>query len=264
MTSISGFTYIHNALDGGYPIIEAIRAVQPYVNDIVVVDMQSTDGTRELLDKLIEKESFVDILGMYQENIRVINGHWGNKAGETLREAHSQYIQCEGDVILHFEADEVYDDNLLRTIINFIKNGVTDIAVYRLQLEQNFQRCRWYPELVHRVFPKHTNTRKEGHTTDRHSLASAIDPEHGFLWDITNCFRDNWLNRVVMQAELRNTEPQYIMAGLHCLHKSEANAEQAMMKLNEHHWTWTKTPFLIPRILEPLVGMTKYEPRLYF
>ncbi len=256
MTSISGFTFVHNALDGGYPIIEAIRAVQHYVGEVVVVDMQSTDGTRELLERRYGER--------YEGKVKIINGYWGNKAGETLRQAHSQYIQCNGDVIVHFEADEVYDDDLIRMIVNFIKyENITDISVYRLQLEQNFQRCRWYPEPVHRVFPKYANTRKHGHTTDRHNSATKISPESGLLWDITNCFRDNWLDRVNKQAELRDTEPQYIMTGAHCLHGSVAdNLDQVKFRLDDEHWTWPSTPFDIPKILKPLVGQTKYIPRL--
>lgn len=253
MTSISGFTFVHNAIAGGYPIVEAIRAVQHYVDEVIVVDMQSTDGTREWLKEYGKK---------YEGKVRIIDGYWGNSAGETLREAHSQYIQCSEDVIIHFEADEVYDDNLIRTIVNFIKQGIMDISVYRLQLEQNFQRCRWYPERVHRVFGKHSNTRKEGHTTNRHDLATVISPENGFLWDITNCFRDNWLKRIEQQAELRDAEPQYIMSGLHTLHVSEVLEDHARRKLNESHWIWTRTPFDIPKILKPLVGQVKYEPKI--
>jgi hypothetical protein len=104
-TSISGFTFIHNALESGYPIIEAIRAVQPYVDEVVVVDMESADGTRELLEKI--GNDFVNPYGEQYAPIIIIDGRWGNKAGETLREAHSKYIECSGDVIVHFEADAI-------------------------------------------------------------------------------------------------------------------------------------------------------------
>ena len=48
---LSGFTFIHNAITNGLPVFEAIKAVQPFVDEMVVVDMGSTDGTRELLRK---------------------------------------------------------------------------------------------------------------------------------------------------------------------------------------------------------------------
>jgi glycosyltransferase involved in cell wall biosynthesis len=265
MKTISGFTFIHNALEGGYPIVEAIRAVERCVDEIVIVDMQSTDGTREILERL--DEPFVNKSGMVfsrTAEFKIINGHWGNQAGETLRQAHKLYRQCSGDVIIHFEGDEVYETELLDNIIYLIKQGIYDIAVHRIQLEQNFQRCRWYPgDPVHRVFPRTSHTRKEGHTTTRHDQATVLGPENGYLWDITNCFRDNWMNRVKKQAELRDDKPQYLMVPIHCTlpaNLSEHDAQQWIY--GGRHWEWTNTPFAIPEILRPLVGMTKYEAKI--
>lgn len=262
MVKVSGFTFVHNAIDGGYPIIEAIRAVQPYVNEVLVVDCQSTDKTREILDKAAAIPVY-DAAKNKIVPLRIISGQWGQKAGETLKEAHAKYVECEGDIIVHFEADEVYEDGLIRSIVSHVRAGHTDIAVYRLQVEQNFQRCRWYPEPVHRVFPKFDGIVKEGHTTNKHSRAFLMTEKNGYLWDITNCFRDNWFNRVEQQAALRQTEPQYIMVPLHCLHKVELSEGEARQWVySGKHWTYTRSPFDIPEILKPLVGMTRYEPRL--
>lgn len=260
MKTISGFTYGHNLIDSGYPIVESICAIQPYVDEVVVVDMQSTDNTREVLEKMAKVPS-----NHYSTlaPIKIMDGFWGNEAGKTLREAHNFYVKCSGDIIVHFEADEVYEDRLIKRIIGCINAGYEHIAVYRLQLECNMQRCRWYPEPVHRVFPRLSNVRKEGHTTDQHTKAFVLEPKNGFLWDITNCFRDNWMNRVKKQAELRNTKPQYIMTPIHSLHEAEITERDASFIIfGGKHWTWTETPFAIPEILRPLVGMTKYEVKI--
>lgn len=244
---ISGFTFVHNALTAGYPIVEAVRAVQPYVDEAVAVDCESTDGTRELLQRL---------------GCRVIDGKWGNEAGKTLRAAHAIYTECHGDSVVHFEADEVFSDSLIRRIVELIEGGATDLAVYRLQLEQGFQRCRWYPEPVHRVWNRLQKTIKVGHTTDRAPQAQIIEPDYGFLWDITNCFKGQWFQRIINQGELWNEEPKCRMVPIHASQPFEIDDWTAQQRLNDPHWTWKVTPFDIPEILRPLVGKTRYEPKL--
>ena len=133
MAIVSGFTYVHNAIAGGYPILEAIHSVIDFVDEIVVVDCQSTDDTRRLLERLAKDDSY---------KLRVIDGKWGSEAGETLKRAHFLHTFCEGDVIIHFEADEVFDRLLIQEINLEIECGNYDLAVWRIQLEQNFQRVR--------------------------------------------------------------------------------------------------------------------------
>ena len=246
---ISGFSFVHNAIKGGYPIREAIRAVRPYVDEVVIVDAQSNDGTRELLEAIPEVD-------------RILNAEWGNDGGETLKRLHAMHTECKGDTIIHFEADEVFDDWLIKEAAYMIReDGIKNIMFWRLQVEQNFQRIRWYPELVHRVFPIGSVT-KEGHTTNlKHG--SLIPFKNGYLWDITNCFRDNFIARVEQQAELRkNTEtpePNYMMVPLHFTHPVKLTREQAEERLKEPHWEWKNTPLNIPEILKPLLGKTKYD-----
>jgi len=240
---ISGFTFAHNALHAGIPIREAIRAVRPYVDEMVVVDAASDDGTIEMLMKMDEVD-------------RIIYAPWGTDAGETLARLHALHTECKGDVIVHFEADEVFDDSLIKYIASGTINW--ELAVYRIQVEQNFQRIRWYSELVHRVFMKGT-VNKVGHTTDKHKFAAIIPSSNGLLWDITNVFRDQFLARIDQQAELWNGESNYKMVPKHFNHPIEIGRGGIEAALLEPHWTFTHTPLNIPEILKPLVGKVKYE-----
>ena len=248
---ISGFSFVHNAIAGGYPIVEAVRAIQPFVDEVVVVDCESTDGTIDVLQRL---------------GVRVLHGQWGNRAGETLKLAHALHGECLGDVILHFEGDEVYDPRLAAHLRELIDQNYHDIAVWRIQVEQNFQRVRWYPEPVHRVFSRNSVV-KDGHTTDRHEDAMLTSPGAGYLWDCTNCFRDNWLARVRAQAALWDQEPQYRFVPEHFMKPysfSMVDGSDYLIRefLNQPHWTWTTSPLALPDSLKALVGMTQYEARV--
>jgi len=251
---ISGFSFIYNGVKAGYPFVQAIQAIQPYVDEMVVVDMESTDETRQVLEKL---------------GVRILEGTWLPKqAGQCLGQNLLLNRECEHGIIWQCEADEVYADDLARQVSYEIQeNHRTEIAIYRLQVEQNFQRCRWYPTPVHRIFKRGTAV-KSGQTTELHRDQGAnavfeMPPERGFLWDVTNCFRDDWVLRIKQQAELWNESPRYryvpdrfVEAPIDC------PEGQIPDLLSQERWTWTRSPFDLPDILKPLVGVTDYREYL--
>lgn len=263
-TKISGFSFVHNAFEGGYPIFEAIIALMDCCDDFWIVDMKSTDGTVEALCQFRDD---------YNLDLNIIDGEWipGGGAGgidSCLGKAHALNVQCSGDVIVNFEADEVYDRNLALAIRRGVHlYGIEYAMVYRIQIEQNFQRARWYPELVHRVFPK-GSTIKHDHTTDLHSKFNTL-PNHrtydisvGLLWDVTFNFRDNLANRIRNNAELYGGKPSYKMTPYHFTAPYELSQDEMSELMSQPHWEYTGTPFNIPDVLKPLVGMTSY-PRNY-
>jgi hypothetical protein len=131
-------------------------------------------------------------------------------------------------------------------------------VVHRVQVEQNFQRIRWYAEPVHRIFKKGT-VKKVGHTTDRHAEAGKLGFDDGLLWDCTNNFRDNFLARIDQQAKLWGS-CNYNVVPQHFTHQHILlTREQIEEFLKEPHWEYKTTMLNIPDILKPLVGKTKYD-----
>lgn len=240
---ISGFTFGHNCINAGIPIVESVTAVRPYVDEIVAVDLESTDGTKELLQKLCEK---------------VLTSPWNGR--DTTPNAFLKHTECKGDVIIFFEADEVYSESLLSELPWYIARGWKNLAVYRIQLEQNFQRCRQYPVPVHRIFPKGGGTYHIHPTLfpeNSRSEIKIIPPEAGMLFDISNCFHDNWLKRKQIQSEIWG-EPRHLMVAEHFTQPNEISEQEELERLNEPHWSFKSSPFNLPLILKPLVGQQKY------
>jgi len=240
---ISGFTFVFNAIEGGYPVAEAIAAVRPFVGELVAVDMGSTDGTRVLLERL---------------GCRVLDGPcWGEGAVE---EAFAMEAECRGETVVHFQADEVYDRRLLEAVLGRLDAGARDLRVHRIQVEQNFQRVRWYPYPVHRVWRRGTVRPTHGAmTTDRDGEAETIPPEEGLLWDCAACFRGNWAARRRNQAAAWRHQ-RCLRVARHFAEPNEYTDEVAF--LAEPQWAWTRSPLDLPDVLKPLVGMERYRPSL--
>lgn len=245
MIRISGFTFIHNAIAGGLPVFEAIKAIFPYVDQLVVVNMGSTDATGDYLQRT---------------GVTIYDVPW-NPSRDYLNDVFKNSVNyCTGDVVIFFEADEVWSDSLLKKVCHEIKhNDLKDAAVYRLQLEQNLQRCRWYPKSIHRIFPNGGGTYVT-HPTD-HPPMIEIPPEFGFVWDCSNCFRDNIAARRETARELWG-EPRRLFVRDHFTQPVEVTEDEEQALLQAPHWTWKVTPFAIPDVLKPLVGQTIYEPTI--
>jgi len=253
--SISGFTFCHNALEGGYPIVEAINAVRNIVTEIVAVDMESTDGTRDVLKKL---------------GCRIIEGQWypvGGGDHACLDVNWAFYTECKESHVLHFEADEVFSPSLIYQIYRIhnnykFRNCDLNIHVPRIQVEQNFQRIRWYPTWVHRLWnTKDTSIIRHGHTTDV-KTGEFISVDYGYLWDVTYNFRDNLVDRLRNNSILHGGDPNYTFVPYHCTLPVRLSLQGFEEIIKEPHWEWKTSPFNLPESLKLLVGKTRYEVNL--
>lgn len=239
---VSGFTFAHNAISGGYPVVESILSVYPYVDEIVAVDIESTDNTRHVFEQL---------------GCLILDGKLNGT--DTVNDAFKLHTACQGDLIISLEADEVFDDRLLDVVAWAIETGHKDIAVHRIQVTQNFQRVKEYPIPVHRVFPNGGGSYVQHPTRLPDYPVHIIPANAGYLWDVSNCFRDNWKHRKLNQAKLFG-QPRNIYVPGHFTEPIEYQNEDEMLVAN--YWTATASPFALPEMLRGLVGMTKYDPKI--
>jgi len=112
---ISGFSYVRNGFEYGYPFIEAIQSVLPVCDEFVIAVGDSTDGTREAIAKLDPQK------------IKIIDTKWDMQLREGgkvfAQQANIALDNITGDWAFHIQADEVIHENDLQKIIAAIKEN---------------------------------------------------------------------------------------------------------------------------------------------
>ncbi|RKY62437.1 MAG: hypothetical protein DRP95_01550 [Candidatus Latescibacterota bacterium] len=105
--TISGFSFVRNAISLDYPIAEAIRSVLPLVDEFVVACGDSSDGTTELVRSIDPK-------------VRVIETVWDESdfVGGRVNAVQTNIAldHCRGDWCIYLQADEVIHEKYLSVI----------------------------------------------------------------------------------------------------------------------------------------------------
>jgi glycosyltransferase involved in cell wall biosynthesis len=105
--SISGFTFIRNGVELGFPFEESVRSLLPLVDEFVIAVGKSRDGTLERIRAINDPK------------IRVIETVWNERMAErgfvyAQQKMIAQYA-CTGDWAFYLEGDEVvHEDELAR------------------------------------------------------------------------------------------------------------------------------------------------------
>jgi glycosyltransferase involved in cell wall biosynthesis len=106
---VSGFTFVRNAIDLYYPIMEAITSVLPICDEFVVAAGDSTDGTTAL------------IRGIGDPRIKIIETVWNpaqfHRGASNAVQTNIALDACTGDWAFYVQADEVvHEDDLPRIV----------------------------------------------------------------------------------------------------------------------------------------------------
>jgi len=105
---ISGFTFLRNAAQLGFPFIQSIQSILPICDEFVVNVGKSNDDTLE------------QIRALDHPKIKIIESEWNDKMRHKgfvygQQKMMAQY-HCTGDWLFYLEADEVVHENDLPKI----------------------------------------------------------------------------------------------------------------------------------------------------
>jgi len=98
---ISGFSFIRNGNDLGYPFVPAIRSLLPLCDEIIVNVPTSTDGTLDTVKSIGDPR------------IRIIESAWDPTVGKPNMRNHTNIAldQCTGDWCVYIQGDEVLHED---------------------------------------------------------------------------------------------------------------------------------------------------------
>jgi hypothetical protein len=124
---ISGFTFVRNAIDLYYPVVESITSILPICDEFIVAAGDSTDGTTALIRSINDPK------------VKVIETVWDKRlfvGGAT--NAHQTNIAldaCTGDWAFYLQADEVVHEDDLPGLVERMRACLNDRRVEGLLLD---------------------------------------------------------------------------------------------------------------------------------
>lgn len=294
MIGVTGTTFIKDAFIGGFCLWESMATVLSFVDEFIIVDFGSTDGTLQICQEIASKN----------KRIKIHQRQWTRtNDSSTFADAANECVNlCPTDKVFFYQADEVLTPKLVKEIMEQYRNNQYDLTFERIQLSHGFQQVKWLPHVVcrsltkgkrrfvndgmsvgdtggcvhmcpfpivpghplsgkahtGRAFPWHEP--KPGMLFDGknprvlNAVMAEVFPWDDFLIDTSSSFRDNQAGKKELHAPFWR-EPNAIIDGLHRDDwVRRASADPA--------WSTKTSPFPLPPIVRGLVGMTKYQLRV--
>ncbi|NTW83848.1 MAG: glycosyltransferase [Chlorobiaceae bacterium] len=121
---ISGFTFIRNGTNFGFPFSESIRSILPIVDEFIVNVGKSDDDTLEKV-KSIRDSKIKIIESRWNENMKVGGYVYGQQ--KMLAQ-----FNCSGDWAFYLEGDEIVHENDLSKIVDACSKNLYDKRVEAL------------------------------------------------------------------------------------------------------------------------------------
>lgn len=118
---ISGFTFVRNAIDLYYPVVESITSALPICDEFVVAAGDSTDGTTELLRTI--KDPKLKIIETVWDRSQFVHG------ATNAQQTNIALDACTGDWAFYLQADEVVHEDDLPGLVDRMKACLDDRRV---------------------------------------------------------------------------------------------------------------------------------------
>jgi glycosyltransferase involved in cell wall biosynthesis len=271
MYNLSGCVFIKDSIKGAFCLFESLYQLMPLVDEMIVMDLGSTDGTLEALKEI----------GAFNSKLRIVNSNFYKMDAAVFADlANDLVAMCDNPHVLYFQADEIWHEDLVELTRQSLYNGRRNMSFWRVQLKYNFQRIKWFPHPVHRIGAKEDfnfvndgmNTSKTyeaamvgnwgiGHFmqwSDRYKYKPAELPTNEMILDVslTGGFLDNIPDRRRMHLPFWG-EGDVMPADEQGMAIDDWYSQQS----DNQDWDSEESRFNIPQIMRYHLGRRKYTLR---
>ena len=277
LAKISACVYIRDSIELPFMLWESMSQLIPLVDEYIVMDLGSTDGTLETLKDLAARN----------RKIRLEYGSFNLERKEkTFADLSNQLVgMAKNDLVLQHQADEIFHEDLVKVFakeLEALSGGIPSdfkgLSFWRIQLENNFQRVKWYPHLInHFDLKERLSYIGDGMSTGRTGDAKicgdypACDwkanfegcphqlPTEQMILDVsmTGGFLSQIPERRRKHAPIWKEDPEVLY-----LHGKAVNLQDWYNEeMGNPEWTRPESPFNIPAVLRPHVGSLRYQLR---
>ena len=266
MDRVSACTFIRNTFSG-FCLFESMASWLPLVDEFVVLDLGSGDGTLEVLRE-IERTN---------PKVKVHQGQFPRDDASAFADVMNDAISLTTyDNVVAYQADEIPHEDLLKIVKTEFKQGHFDLSLWRYQLKENFQEMKWCPHPVHRVGKKGSFTFvDDGMNTNRYwdaRICSSYDggwfmrwgedfkddytklPTNEMVLDVgkSGAFRDIVVERAELHAPFWKDGPNV---------DGVSTRDWPELQKTNPNWDKTETPYNIPKIMRWHLGNPRYYLR---
>lgn len=277
MPKISACVFVKDSVENPFMLWESVSQLIPLVDEYVIMDLGSTDGTLEILKDLAGKNP----------KIRLEHGHFDiSRREKVFADLANQLVgMAKHELVLHHQADEIFHENLVGELggaFQLLREGIPSdfrgLSFWRIQLENNFQTVKWYPHLInHFDLKERLYYIGDGMSTNRtHDALVFSDfpsqdwqkvfkpnpsalPMHQMILDVsmTGGFLDQIPERRRKHAPIWKEPPEVIY-----LHGHAVNLQEWYEREQQNpQWTANTSPFNLPEVMRFHVGKKRYVLR---
>ena len=265
--NLSAATFIRNNYRGAFCLYESMASFLPFVDDMTILDCESTDGTYETLQEIADANP----------KIRVVRTKFSRQDASAFADIANDCVAAwEHESGLFWQADEIWHENLLRLLRQKLEEGHRDMTFWRYQLKENFQVMRWPPHPIHRLGTKgnfhfvddgmNSNRVFEPPVCSNWDMGWFIKwgdefrgrypelPTHEMVLDVSavGAFLNNIIGKRTLHAPMWHEQPNV---------DGEPLGRWMARERHNPNWSRKDTRFNIPQIMRWHLGRARYDVR---